>query len=270
MEDIRSIIWEILESPSEDNKTTPPKMEMVEAFEDVEFEDIFTDLFISVKNVDDFYNSEVDSRATNLLESFLLESLVLLKQNPEVTLVVSSPDYVKATAYTPEGDSAAFMLDDAVKINTMLEIYNNALSENDMPQIEAGIGIASYQTESEDCHCHSGGCHCEEESEESSCCGEACECGEECDCDDDCDCGDECDCENHDSEDLISNQDDTAERLSEIANSDEFDPIVMNEGFYGLISDLESEKSFIDTNFQKVTLETDEMVVFHGNIVLEE
>jgi len=252
MEDIRSIIWEILESPSEDRKTTPPKIEMVEEFGDVDYDDIFTDLFVSVKNLHDFYNAEVDYKATQLLESFLLETLVLLKQNPEVTLVTSSPSHVKATAFTPEGESAAYMFDDAVSINSMLEIYNDALAQNNLPQIEAGIGVSSYQSLQEDHQC---------------CCGNEGECEEESECD----CGEgECGCHSDESDEFIEDVDNLAEKLSEIANTFDFDPIVMNEGFYGLISDLEEEKTFIDSNFQKVIIESNNITVFHGNIVLEE
>lgn len=262
MEDIRSIIWEILESPSEDRKTTPPRIDMIEEFGDVDYDDIFTDLYITVKNLYDFYNPEVDIKATQLLESFLLETLVLLKQNPEVTLVSSSPSHVKATAFTPEGESAAFMFDDAVSINSMLEIYNDALAQNNLPQIEAGIGVSSYQSlrDSHECCCEGDSkCECGEDSE--------CECSE----DNDCACDDhECSCHHNDSDDFIEDVDNLAEKLALIANTDEFDPIVMNEGFYGLISDLEEEKTFIDSNFQKVIIEADDLTIFHGNIILEE
>ena len=263
MEDIRSIIWEILESPSEDRKTTPPKIEMVEEFGDVDYDDIFTDLYVTVKNLHEFYNLEVDFKATQLLESFLLETLILLKQNPEVTLVTSSPSHVKATAFTPEGESAAFVFDDAVSINSMLEIYNDALAQNNLPQIEAGIGVSSYQSLRDE-----HGCCCGNDSE--------CECGNDSDCDCDsedheCDCEEhECSCGHHDSDDFIEDIDNLAEKLALIANTDDFDPIVMNEGFYGLISDLEEEKTFIDSNFQKVIIEADDLTIFHGNIVLEE
>lgn len=155
------------------------------------------------------------------------------------------------------------MFDDAVSINSMLEIYNDALAQNNLPQIEAGIGVSSYQSLRDE-----HGCCCGNDSE--------CECGNDSDCDCDsedheCDCEEhECSCGHHDSDDFIEDIDNLAEKLALIANTDDFDPIVMNEGFYGLISDLEEEKTFIDSNFQKVIIEADDLTIFHGNIVLEE
>jgi hypothetical protein len=225
-------------------------MELIEAFDDLEYEDIYTDMYIYVKNLQDFYNVEVDSRATDLLESFLLETLVQLKQNPEVTLVISSPSHVKAIAFTPEGESAAYLLDDAVTINSMLEIYNDALAQNSMPQIEIGIGLASYQSDIHECHSN---CECNHEEDSQSECHHDCECEHE-----------------HGISKSLDNQNNLAEYLANVANNGELDPIVINEGFYGLISDLETEKSFIDQNFQRFTIESDDLIVFHGNIVLEE
>ncbi|MCK7479144.1 MAG: hypothetical protein M0C28_18565 [Candidatus Moduliflexus flocculans] len=98
-----------------------------------------------VKNVDAFYGPRSEPKAARLLESFILESLVICKSDPEVMLVESGDDYVKATAFTPDGESGVELFDDAVDINTMLETYNLALADNGFPQIEAGIGLAAFQ-----------------------------------------------------------------------------------------------------------------------------
>ena len=116
---------------------------------------------------------------------------------------------------------------------------------------------SSYQSLRDESECHCG--------DESECCNgndSECECGDDSDC--------ECGCGHDESEDFIEDIDNLAEKLAFIANTDDFDPIVMNEGFYGLISDLEEEKAFIDSNFQKVVIEPDDLTIFHGNIVLEE
>lgn len=271
MDDIRSIIWEILETPTENKKTTPPRMEMIEEFGDVDYDDIFTDIYLTIKNLHEFYNQEIDIRATHLLESFMLESLVLLKQNPDITLVSSGPYYVKATAFTPEGDTATSIFNDAVEINSMLEIYNDALSENNFPIIDAGIGVSSYQSLQEEHHC------CCEEDDECDC---NCNCeNDECDCESDeehqCDCQHD-DLEEHhcccqdESDDFISDVDNMVERLADLANTEGIDSIVVNEGFYGLISDIEEVREFFDSNFQKVVLEDEDIVFYHSNIVLDE
>lgn len=262
MDNIRSIIWEILESPSEDKKLNPPRVEMVEEFEDVDYDDIFTDCFITIKNLDDFYNQEVDNRATQLLESFLIEALILLKQNEDITLVSSGPFYVKATAFTPEGETAASIFNDVVQINSMLEIYNDALLENNLPKIDAGIGLSSYQSLEDEHHCH---CGCDENDD--------CDCNHDenhqCECEHDDFENHECDFE-HEEEDFIRDSENWAERLAEIANTNNIDSIVVNEGFYGLISDISEIRTFFDENFQKVVIEDEDIVFYHSNIVIDE
>jgi len=264
MDDIRSIIWEILESPLEDKKITPPRIEMVEEYGDVDYDDIFTDVFILIKNLYDFYNQDVDFRATQLLESFLLESLILLKQNPDITLVTSSPSHVKATAFTPEGDTATSIFNDAVEINSMLEIYNDALLENNLPKIEAGIGLSSYQSLQEEHHCH-----CESDEDHQCNCGS--DDNHDCECENDDSDEHSCGCHHHDdSDDFITDSDNLAERLALIANTEGIDSIVVNEGFYGLVSDIVEIRTFFDDNFQKVVIEEEDIVIYHSNIVIDE
>lgn len=134
-----------------------------------------------------------------------------------------------------------------------------------------GNGVTSYQSLQEEHHC------CCEEDDECDC---NCNCeNDECDCESDeehqCDCQHD-DLEEHhcccqdESDDFISDVDNMVERLADLANTEGIDSIVVNEGFYGLISDIEEVREFFDSNFQKVVLEDEDIVFYHSNIVLDE
>ncbi len=252
MEYIRNIIWEILESPTQNQPNKPPRVEMTESFNDTEYDDIFTDLYLSIRNIEAFYHPEMDEKASLLLESFILESMIVLKENPEVSWVTSGPNYVKATAFTPDSETASYLLENAIAINTMLGLYNDALAENGMPQIDGGIGLYSFQSElaSHECGCE-------------GCGDEGCECDE---------CGDEgCGCDHEEETGLdIHNENPFAELLANEANSDTYDPMILNEGFYGLVSDFLSDKVMLDEHFKKTTIELLDLVIYHGNVVIEE
>ncbi len=237
MKDIRDRIRSILmEGPTREYKELPKEAERYEAADDFETEDVYGDLYLLVRNVDDFYGPRSEPKAARLLESFLLESLVVVKSDPEVLFVESGDDYVKATAFAPDGETAVELFDDAVEINTMLELYNDALAENGFPQIEAGIGLAAFQDEQGETYPDAenvtiGG----EEAYEYA----------------------------YDSRQL-------ALRLAEFANNGEFDPIVMDEAYYGILADIDEEKKFLDENMQKIVFEGEDFAVFHGNIIVEE
>jgi hypothetical protein len=259
MKEIEKKIQMILETPIEETQEPAYSPDLAEAELEGEFGELYTDLYVLIKNIDDFFGAEAKVKALELADSFLLESLILLKKNPDVIRVESGDDFVKATAYTPEGATAGFLFDCAVQINTMLEVYNKTLAENEMTRIEAGIGMATFpgNPELED------ECECDEEHE--------CTCGQEHSEDD----TDEEGCQ---SGRRLSNLEfgyatdfeNQALDLATIANSDELDPIVIDETLYSLMSDSEQLKEFLDHNLEKVIFEGENFSIFHGNIISEE
>ncbi|MFA5006133.1 MAG: hypothetical protein WC509_01505 [Candidatus Izemoplasmatales bacterium] len=239
MRDILTKIRSIL-AEDEPRYSQEPSRRADTYFPDDDFEpsEFYADLYLLVKNVDDFYGPNSEPKAARLLESFILESLVVCKSDPEVMLVESGDDYVKATAYTPDGDSAVELFDDAVDINTMLETYNLALAEHGYPQIEAGIGLAAFQETIADDELPDP---------------DAVTIGEP-----------------QSGYDVAYDGRELALRLAERANDGQFDPLVMDETFYGILADLEDEKRFLDENMRRVEFEGEELAVYHGNIVATE
>lgn len=272
MKEILTKIQTILETPAIETPDRSPSPEAIDSEMAQEYGELYTDLYVLVRNIDDFFGEGTDPKALDLVDSFLLESLILLKKNHDIIRVESGDDYVKATAYTPDADTAGYLFDSAVQINTMLELYNKALAENSMIRMETGIGLATFPGHSEleeeageheghECHCEEGHeCHCEE--------------GQECTCGDECECGEEgCDCGHGLSALEFAYATDfanTAMELASIANRDELDPIVINESLYSLMTDSETLKDFLDRNLEKVIFEGEDFSVFHGNIVSDE
>lgn len=240
MKDIKAKIRRILmDEPAREYKETPREADRyVPADDDFEENEFYADLYLFVRNIDDFYGLQSEPKAARLLESFLLESLVVVKRDSEVMFVESGDDYVKATAFTPDGDSAVELFDDAVDINTMLEAYNEALAEHGYPQIEAGIGLAAFQdTVADD----------ELPDPEDVRIGEP-----------------------QSGYDVAYDARELALRLAELANNGEFDPIVMDETFYGVLADIDEEKRFLDENMRRVDFEGEDLAIYHGNIVADE
>lgn len=253
MKEIREKIQMILEAPNENNSEIGHSPEWTPSEIDDDFGELYTDLYILIRNVDDFFGENTNPKALDLVDSFLLESLITLKQNHDIIRVESGDDYVKATAFTPDGETAGYLFDSAVQINTMLDIYNKTLAENNMPRIDVGIGMATFPGNPDDeetpCHCHDEGHECDNDEEE-------------------------CLSHGHGIENLefgyATDFENTALHMATIANSDELDPIVINEPTYSLMSDSETLKDFLDHNLEKVIFEGEDFSVFHGNIVSEE
>lgn len=239
MKEIIEKINHILSTDSFEEPLVLNEEEMVETYEEFEFNEFYSDIYIQIRNIDEFYGLNANQKSAELLESFLLETMVLLKKNPENIVVESGEYYVKATSFTPDGEILISVFEDAVIINTMIGHYNEALSENDFPRMDVGIGLASFIKEDFD----------EEH---------------ECDCED----GEECDC-NHEDVDFEYGIDfnNTASQLSEIAGTNGLDPIVLNDFAYGMLIDVSQE--FFESHLQETQLE-DEITVYHGNIISED
>jgi len=245
VKDIIEKINQILSSESYEQPLVASEDEMVESYEELEFDEFYSDIYILVRNIDEFYGVSSDQKAAELLESFLLETMILLKKNPENIVVESGEFYVKATSFTPDGEVLMSVFEDAVIINTMIGDYNDALAQNEFPRMDIGIGIASFVKE-------------ELEEEE-----HVCECGDD---DEECSCGHD----HHHEEDEFDygiDFNNTASQLSEIAGAGELDPIVINDFAFELLSAVHSD--FFNSHLEQVELD-DEITVYHGNIISEE
>ncbi len=236
MREIKKKIAEILMSTEETFPTEPTtENEMIETFDEYEFEEIYTDIYVSIRNMEDFYGDDSRPKAALLLESFLLESMVLLKKDPEVIVVESGDYFLKSTSFTPDGEGVLHAFENVVLINSMLELYNLALTELEYAHIDAGIGMVAFPKE------------------EISCCQ-----GDE-----------ECTCLEQDEEDDYGiDFHNTALKLSMHANTEEIEPIVVNDMAYEMLQEV--DQPFFSSNLQRVSELVEDLVVYHGNIVTEE
>ncbi len=235
MKEIKKKIAEILMSTEEVTQTEPTSdNEMIETFDEYEFEEIYTDIYLSIRNMEDFYGDDSRPKAALLLESFLLESMVLLKKDPEVIVVESGDYFLKSTSFTPDGEGVLHAFENVVLINSMLELYNLALTELEYAHIDAGIGMVAFPRE------------------ELSCCQ-----GDE-----------ECDCQDCEEEDYGIDFHNTALKLSMHANTDEIEPIVVNDMAYEMLQEV--DQLFFSTNLERVLELVEDLVVYHGNIVTED
>ncbi|MBN2504861.1 MAG: hypothetical protein JXB20_05910 [Bacilli bacterium] len=237
MKEIKKKIAEIL--MLDDNhletgdKTTS---DLIETFDEFDYEEIYSDIYVLVHNIDDFYGEVSTPKAALLLESFLLESMVLLKKDPEVIVVESGDDFLRATSFTPDGESVMHVLENVVLINTMIELYNEALTELEVPVIDAGIGMAAFPKMEMEKHAHT------EESEEEH---------------------------DHDHDlDYAIDFNETAMLLAEYANSEELEPIVINDMAYEMLKEI--DKEFITGHLERALRPIEEIIVYHGNIIADE
>lgn len=240
MNEIKQKIIQILASVQEpDISEATPQEELIETYDEYEYEELYSELYILIRNIEDFYGDHSNPKAALLVESFLLEAMVLLKKDPEVIVVESGDFFVKSTSFTPDGEGVMHLFENVVIINSMIELYNQALSENTLEVMDIGIGMVTFPKEEfEHDHDH----------DHENCDGH---------------------CLTEESEyDYGIDLNNTAMKLALMANSDELDPIVINDMAYELLQDV--DPNFFTEHLQKFVVESGELVVYHGNIVTEE
>ncbi len=234
MKDIRQKIAEILGREEDLSEFDPASADdMVETYDEYEYEELYSDLYVMVKNIDDFYGTHSHPKAASLLESFLLEAMVLLKEDPEVIVVESGDFFVRSTSYTPDAEAVMHLFENVVMINSMAELYNQALQDVELEPMAIGIGLVTFPREV-----------INEEFEEERQPGSDIEF------------------------DYGIDFNNTAMKLAIIANSEEIEPIIVNDMAYDMLIDI--DKAFFETNLAKDFLEDEELTVYHGNIVTDD
>jgi hypothetical protein len=172
MEHIKSKIQEILDTPEYEIQEDV----LFESSEDEEedYQELYTDVYVAIHNADDFYTLGSSAVANRLINSFLLEVTTLLRANLDTVYIESGIDFVKATISTPDGEIASYVLEDAIQVNTMIDLYNDALADNDLLRMDVGIGISTYEPIDEDHDYEEEGCGCghhHDEENQEGCCG---------------------------------------------------------------------------------------------------
>jgi len=237
MKDIKQKIAEILLMSEE--QPAPEEVspgEMIETYDEYEFEEIYTDIYVEIRNMEDFYGDKSHLKVALLLESFLLESMVLLKKDPEVIVVESGDDFLRSTSFTPVEEGVLRTFENVVIINSMLELYNQALSELEFTAIDAGIAMVSFPKEE---------IHCEIDETEGEC------------------------AHDHGGEaEYGIDLNYTAMKLVGYAGTEEIEPILVNDMAYDMLQEV--DKAFFSSNLEKVPVLIEDLVVYQGNIVTEE
>ena len=117
-------------------------------------EPTYAEIFLMINNIESFYGTGAQPKASMLLESFLLESMIGLKKNPENIVVESGEYYVRSIAFTPTPRVGWTVFEEIVLINTMLDLYNQGLAKKKMPLIEGGIAFSVYKHDGTETHHH--------------------------------------------------------------------------------------------------------------------
>jgi hypothetical protein len=261
--------------------------EIVEVGEDAgetEYPEQYVDVYVAIHNADGFYQLGSSPVANRLLNSFLLETTTLLRANLDTIYLESGIDFVKATVACPDAEIASYLLEDAAKINTMFDLYNEALTKNELPHLEVGIALNLYLSgeEADTVECCEGDdcdsdCDCDCEDDDCDCdCDDECECGDdhECDCDDEHHHDHECGCGHHHHDDdefeYPVDYENGAYNLAQFAGSDTIEPIILSESFYSLVNDLIDEMPFLPTAFEEIEIEALDQIAYHGSLTAEE
>lgn len=232
--DIRAKIAEILNKEEDLGEfSANAKEDLIETYDEYDYEELYTDIYVMVKNIEDFYGDHSHPKAAALLESFLLETMVLLKEDPEVIVVESGDFFCRSTSYTPDSEAVMHLFENVVWINSMAELYNQALIDVELTPMDLGIGVVTFPREA-----------ISPELEENRQPGSDIEF------------------------DYGIDFQNTAMKLAIIANTEGRESIIVNDMAYDFL--LEVDKAFFEANLDKDYLKDEEMTVFHGNIVTDD
>ena len=282
MERIRALIEEIIDD-FEDFEMEDELEDDSDELETME-QDQYADVYVRIENGELFYEQGTNPLANRLLNSFLLEATTLLRKNLDTIYLESGIDFIKATLALPNSEVATFIFEDVVLLNTMVDTYNQALAEKELPQLIVSIGCASFQVEGDHDHhnhdehecCggdHNHECCCTEDDHE--CCGgdnhHECRCTDsehECDCDEEehvCECGHHHH-HHHDVFEYPIDQSQTAQQLCEMRIFQDLEPMVFSDDFYHILVERLEELPFLEDALEKVQIDAFG-VIYHGNIV---
>ncbi|MGI6392120.1 MAG: hypothetical protein ACOX16_00700 [Candidatus Izemoplasmatales bacterium] len=234
MTDIRAKIAEILNKEEDfTDEFAVPKDDLIETHGEYEYEELYSDIYVIIKNIEDFYGDHSHPKAAALLESFLLETMIVLKEDPEVIVVESGDFFCRSTSFTPDSKAVMHLFENVVWINSMAELYNQALTDVGLLPMELGIGVVTFPREA-----------INEELEEERYPGSDIEF------------------------DYGIDFQNTAMKLAIIANTEGRETIIVNDMAYDFL--LEVDRAFFEENLVKEYLKEEEMTVFHGNIVTDD
>lgn len=240
-----------------------------------EYPETYADVYVAIHNADGYYLLGSSPLGNRLINGFLQEATTLLRGDIDTIYLESGIDFVKATMSCPDPETASYLLEDAAQINTILDLYNEALEEHGLPRMEVGIALSLFEPiHDDDDSEYCVGDDCEDEEDD------ACDCGEECEGDAECHCGEACDCGHdhhhhpHDDEDdefeYPVDYDNTAYNLAQFAGTESIDPIILSEEFHRLLSELGEELPYLQTAFEEIELEELDVYAYHGNLTAEE
>lgn len=110
-----------------------------------------TAIFIDIRNSTELFsvdNEEEEIEASKVVRGFTSEIIEILRQNTENQLeeIGVRGDCVYAVYSTPIKEDMYDVWDRGVHINTYMKMYNKLLTSRGLPNIKAGIGMASAQT----------------------------------------------------------------------------------------------------------------------------
>jgi hypothetical protein len=182
MHEIKARIQEILDSMNEADLDNDIVEEQNLDDQD-EYPETHAVVYVSIHNADGYYLLGSSPLGNRLINGFLLEATTLLRGDIDTIYVESGIDFVKATMSCPDPETASYLLEDAAQINTIADLFNDALEENGLPRMEVGIAVSLFEPE----HVHDDSEYCEGDDCEDA--DEPCDCGEECDCDEEFDFG---------------------------------------------------------------------------------
>lgn len=103
-------------------------------------------IFIDIRDSSTLFKKEDNKNISKIMKSFTSELIEILRKNDNLRDIGIRGDCIYAIYTTPKetDDDDLFTL--ACYCNTYMSMLNKLLSENNLPNIEAGIGLATSKT----------------------------------------------------------------------------------------------------------------------------